>query len=68
MGLGKRVLDHLLQKSVGALMHALINGFRRHVDVLVHLGHFRCQLREGRFSITPGPEGDHGQKNFARNF
>ena len=57
-----------LAEKLGALMHALINGFRRHVDVLVHLGHFRRQLREGRFGITPGPEGDHGQKEFARNF
>src|SRR5262245_35744793 len=65
---GQSFADHFLHKGNRPFVHALINGFRRYLDMLVDLRHFRRQLREGCFGITPDPEGDQGEEDFARNF
>jgi len=61
----KRLTDHVLKKSQRTLVHALMNGFRRHLHLLVQLRHLRRQLRQRRCGVTPGPKGDEGQKQFA---
>jgi hypothetical protein len=62
---GQRTPEHVLKKSQRTLVHALMDGFRRHLDLLVQLRRLRCQLRQRRGSVTPGPKGDEGQKQFA---
>src|SRR5215475_8160162 len=47
------------------LVHALMDGFRRHLHLLVQLRHLRRQLRQRGGGVTPGPKGDEGQKQFA---
>ena len=61
----QRLTDHVLKKSKRPLVHALMNGFRRHLHLLVQLRHRRRQLRHRRGGVTPGPKGDEGQKQFA---
>jgi hypothetical protein len=46
-------------------VHALMDGLRRHLDLLVQVRHFRRQLRQCRGGIIPGPKGDESQKQFA---
>ena len=64
---GKRLADHVLKKNKRALVHALMNGFRRHFHMLHHLRHFRGQLRQRCLGVTPGAKGDEGEKEFAGN-
>ena len=59
---GKCLTEHVLEKSHGTLVHALMNGFRRHLHLLVQVRHLRRQLCQRRGGVTPGPKGDEGQK------
>jgi hypothetical protein len=62
---GKGVPKQVLKKSKRTLVHALMDSFRRHLHLLVQLHRLRCQLRQCRGSVTPGPKGDEGQEQFA---
>src|SRR5713101_7287940 len=61
----QRLTDHVLKESKRTLVHALMNGFRRTLHLLVQWRHLRRQLRQRRGGVTPGPKGDEGQKQFA---
>lgn len=60
--------NHCLEKGVRTFVHPLIQGFRRHCNLLPSLRGFRDSLRQCRRSVTPAPKGYEGQEEFARNF
>jgi hypothetical protein len=62
---GQHLTDHVLKKRKRPLVHTLMDGFRRHLYLLVQVRHLRRQLRQCRCGIIPGPKGDESQKQFA---
>src|SRR3989454_10492566 len=45
---GQRLPEHVLKKTQRTLVHALMNGFRRHLHLLVQWRSLRCPWRQDR--------------------